>query len=180
MKQTNARFTYHDYLQLSDDKRCEIVEGELLLVPSPSVYHQTVLGNLFFEISQHVRRSRLGTMLIAPCDVVLSPENVVQPDLLFVSNERRHILAENSVQGAPDLVVEVLSRGTKGRDLKSKRRLYSKCGIKEYWIVDPDARIVEVLSLIETGYRTEAVYSVSGRLNSALFPELNLSLDEIF
>ena len=180
MKQANIKFTYHDYLQLPDDKRYELVEGELYLVPSPNLYHQRVSRQLEMTLWQHIRQYALGEIFDAPCDVVFSDINVVQPDLIFVSRERMAILAEANVQGAPDLVVEILSPSTGHRDLGIKRNLYAKYGVREYWIVDPDRKTVEVLSWTENGYRTEAVVPGTGALRSALFPGLNLELAEIF
>jgi len=157
MGQANIKFTYHDYVQLPGDKRYELVEGELFLVPSPNLYHQRISRQLEMALWQYIGRHALGEVFDAPCDVVLSEINVVQPDLLFVSTERRGILADANVQGAPDLVVEILSPSTGQRDLGIKRSLYAKYGVPEYWIVDPDSQTIEVLSWTETGYRTEAV-----------------------
>ena len=180
MKQANIKFTYHDYLQLPDDKRYELVEGELFLVPAPNLYHQSVSLEIVAVLYQHVRKYDLGKIFYAPCDVVFSDINVVQPDLIFVSRERLDILAEANVRGAPDLVVEILSPSTGHRDLGIKRSLYAKYGVREYWIVDPDRKTVEVLSWTESGYHTEAVVPETGTLRSALFPGLNLDLAEIF
>jgi Uma2 family endonuclease len=111
---------------------------------------------------------------------VFSEENVVQPDLLFVSRGRTGILADANVQGAPDLVIEILSGSTAQRDLGVKRTLYAKYGVREYWIVDPESKSIEVLSWTEAGYRTESVYPHTASLSSPLFPNLNLSLRDIF
>jgi len=180
MKQANIKFTYHDYLQLPDDKRYELVEGELYLVPAPNLYHQRISREIVAVLYPHVRKYDLGEVFFAPCDVVFSDISVVQPDLIFVSRERLAILAEANVQGAPDLVVEILSPSTGHRDLGIKRNLYAKYGVREYWIVDPDRKTVEVLSWTESGYRTEAVVPATGTLDSALFPDLELDLAEIF
>ena len=180
MKQANVKFTYRDYLQLPDDKRYELVEGELLLVPSPSLCHQRILGKLWRAISSHVEENRLGEVFFAPCDVVFSEISVVQPDLLFVSKGRLGILTDASIQGPPDLVVEILSPSTGQGDLGIKRNLYAKYGVREYWIVDPHSKTIEVLSLIDAGFSTEAIVPQTGRLSSSLFPDLDLNLTEIF
>ncbi len=180
MRQANIKFTYRDYLQLPDDKRYELVEGELYLVPSPNLDHQRISRQLEMALWLYVSRRHLGEVFYAPCDVVLSEINVVQPDLLFVSAQRRSILTKANVQGAPDLVVEILSASTGQRDLGIKRSLYAKYGVSEYWIVDPEAKIIEVLAWTETGYRTETVTQKNGILNSPLFPSLNLALTDIF
>ncbi len=180
MRQANIKFTYRDYLQLPDDKRYELVEGELYLVPSPNLDHQRISRQLEMALWLQVSRRNLGEVFYAPCDVVLSEINVVQPDLLFVSAQRRSILTKANVRGAPDLVVEILSASTGQRDLGVKRTLYAKYGVSEYWIVDPEAKIIEVLVWTETGYRTETVTQKNGMLNSPLFPSLTLALAEIF
>ena len=180
MKQANVRFTYDDYLLLPEDKRYEIVEGELLRGPgalpaSPAHPQRPGRGTLDLCQAPGHRRG-----LFAPCDVVLSMENVVQPDLMFVADEHKSILTAANVQGPPDLVVEILSRSTKQRDLEIKRKLYARYGVREYWIVDPDAATVEVLVWSESGYASAGVCSVTDRLSSPLLPELNLPLSEIF
>jgi Uma2 family endonuclease len=180
MKQANVKFTYRDYLQLPDDKRYELVEGELFWVPSPNLGHQRILGKLWTAISIHVEGNRLGEVFFAPCDVVFSEISVAQPDLLFVSKGRLGILTDANIQGPPDLVVEILSPSTSQRDLGIKRNLYAKYGVREYWVVDPNSKTIEVLSLTEAGYRTEAIVPRTGRLSTGLFPDLDLNLTEIF
>ena len=180
MKQANVKFTYHDYLLLPDDKRYEIVEGELLVVPAPCLNHQRILRKLGAAISIYAERKRIGEVFYPPCDVVLSMENVVQPDLLLVANERIGILTAANVQGPPDLAVEILSDATKQRDLNLKRKLYARYGAREYWIVDPDAETIEVLLWSESGYASAGVYAGTDRLSSPLLPELNIPLSEIF
>jgi len=180
MKQADIKFTYSDYAQLPDDKRYELIEGEFYLVPAPYLYHQRILRKFGTAISSHVEDRQLGEVFYSPCDVVLSDNNVVQPDLIFVSQERAAILTEANIQGAPDLVVEILSPSTKKRDLGIKRNLFAKYGVREYWIVDPEAKTVDVLSWTETGYRVEAVFPQTGVLSSSLFPGLKLDLSEIF
>ncbi len=180
MKQANIKLTYHDYVQLADDKRYELVEGELFLVPAPNLRHQTIVGKLWTLLHTHAEANHLGKVFLAPCDVVLCEITVVQPDLLFVSSERCGILTDANVQGAPDLVVEILSPSTRERDLGIKRNLYAKYGVREYWIVNPDAKTVEVLSWTDAGYRTEGAVSQICTLNSPLFPTLNLAVTNIF
>ena len=180
MKQANIKFTYHDYLLLPDDKRYELVEGELLVVPAPNLFHQSILRELEAILYSYVRKHDLGKIFFAPCDVVLSFENVVQPDLLFVCKERLGILTDDNIQGPPDLIVEILSQATKHRDLNLKRKLYARYGVREYWIVDPEGKTVEVLSWNATGYHTEAAVPHTARMSSSLFPDLDLNLAEIF
>ena len=180
MQRANVRFNYDDYLQLPEDKRYEILDGELFVVPAPNIRHQRIAIRLQLRLFQHVEQNGLGELLAAPCDVLLSEENVVQPDILFVAKTRLRIIGKTNVPGAPDMVAEILSPGTRQKDLAIKRKIYARFGVQEYWIVDPDRKTVEVLSWTESGYHTEAIVPAGGTLNSALFPGLNLNLAEIF
>lgn len=180
MRQANVHFTYHDYLLLPEDKRYEILEGDLVVVPAPNTAHQRISRDLQNALVNHVRQYRLGEVFCAPYDVVLSEENIVQPDIAFVRSEREGIITADNVQGAPDLVVEVLSPRTKSRDLEIKRKIYAKYGVGEYWIVDPIERTLEVLILGEEGYCSAGIYPHSVVIESPLLPDFRVSLAEIF
>ena len=178
-----TRATYEDYLNTPDDTRHELLDGELVMVPSPRTSHQQVAGELFIILQLYVRRTELGEFFIAPFDVVLwdgDEANVVEPDLLFVSTARASIITEANVQGAPDLVVEVLSPSTEGRDKGRKRELYARHGVGEYWLVDPDARSIEVLRLGATGYETAGTYEPGQALASPTLEGLTIDVDEVF
>ncbi len=179
MQDTRLRFTYRDYLLLPEGDRRELIEGDFYVVPAPSIRHQTVAANLGTLLRELVRRNRLGIILWAPTDVVLSPETVVQPDILFVSNERRGIITEPNVSGAPDLVVEILSPGTAERDRELKLNLYARYGVREYWIVDPEDETVEVMELGPGGPLDVRRYD-AGSVESRLLPGLSVTLDDIF
>ena len=179
MQSQKLKFTYRHYCQLPEGDRRELIEGDFYVVPAPNVRHQTIAANLGMVLRQFARRNRLGTVLWAPTDVLLSQESVVQPDILFVSNERRGIIAEANISGAPDLVVEVLSPGTADRDRDLKLRLYAGHGVREYWIVDPDGESVEVMALGPEGPTGVWRYA-SGSVRSDLLPGLDVPLGEIF
>ncbi|NOZ55325.1 MAG: Uma2 family endonuclease [Calditrichaeota bacterium] len=143
---TVERLTLEDYRQLPDDgKRYEILEGELAVTPAPGTKHQRIVGNLFRLLTQFLSKGPAGEVFVAPLDVVLAPHTVVQPDLLFVSEARANIIREDGIYGAPDLVVEVLSPSTAERDRGVKRRLYLHYGVREVWLMDPEARTFEVV-----------------------------------
>jgi Uma2 family endonuclease len=178
MKKANVRFNYNDYLLLPEDKRYEILDGDLFMVPAPGIKHQRLSITLSAILLKKL--SQFGTVLAAPCDVLLSNEDIVQPDILFVRKERSGIIGEFNIQGSPDLVVEILSQGTRERDLGAKRKIYWKFGVQEYWIVDPEAETIEVLVWSEIGYVTAGVYNKSGRLCSPLLANLKIPLSEIF
>ena len=174
------KFTYKDYLKTPEDKRYELIEGELIMTPSPVPYHQWISKNILYELEQFVRERKIGKVFDAPCDVYLDDENVLQPDILFISNEHAGIIGEKNVQGAPDLVIEILSPGTRTKDLATKRKIYAKFGVREYWVVDPDANTVEILTLKDEGYVTSAICRESDRALSPLLPQLRLKLTKIF
>ncbi len=176
-----TKLTYEDYLNTPDDERYELINGELIMAPSPRWAHQYADMEIGSILHTFVKRHNLGVVCSAPFDVVLSDTDVVQPDLLFVSRERLHIITEDNIQGAPDLAVEILSPSTSARDRGYKRDLYAKHGVKEYWQVDTDAKCITVLSLNAHGdYDVVAVYGVGQTLASPLLPGFALNLDEIF
>jgi Uma2 family endonuclease len=174
------QFTYADYLLLPEESRYELLDGDLFLTPAPTTGHQRVSRNLSFLLHDFVQNRRLGEVLPAPCDVVLSETNVVQPDILFVSAERLSIIGEKNVAGPPDLVVEVLSAGTEERDRTLKTKLYARFGVRELWVADPKAKTVALFVLSGEGYRQEAVFGVGEILRSPLLPGLEISLDDVF
>ena len=140
-----AKLTYDDYRSAPEDRRHELLDGDLVVAPAPSLRHQRVLRALARLLDRFAEETGLGEVLFAPCDVVLSDTDVVQPDLLFISRGREHLVRNgDNVQGAPDLVVEILSPATAGRDRGYKRVLYARHGVAEYWIVDPVAETIWV------------------------------------
>jgi Uma2 family endonuclease len=177
---TDIKFTYQDYLLLPEDKRYEIIEGELIMVPSPGFSHQSASGNLGFLLRQFIREKRLGIVLNAPMDVVLSQENIVQPDIIFIFKKRMDIITEKNIQGAPDLVIEILSPNTKKKDSILKRKLYAKFGVREFWLVDPQEEEVEVLILKKRGFEQIGLYRKGQILTSPLLPGLKIPLQELF
>ena len=156
----SRKLTYEDYVALPDDgRRYEIFDGELAVSPSPTSAHQFVSHNLEFALSAWVRSRRLGRIWDAPLDLILEPSVVLQPDLFFISNERSSIVTKRGVEGAPDLVVEILSESTAARDRGVKMHIYARHGVARYWIVDVDRRALEVHTLRGGAYEPIATYS---------------------
>ena len=174
-----AKLTYEDYLKTSDDERYELLDGELIMAPAPYRDHQAVEGNLGARLHMFVQERGLGRVYFAPRDVALSDTDVVHPDLLFISNERAHIDTSSDIQGAPDLVVEILSPSTARRDWTYKHALYAEHGVKEYWLVDPNAGIVWVLLLGEKGFEFAGIYSEGDTLTSPALEGFTVELDAI-
>ena len=179
-----TKLTYADYMQTPDDIRYELLDGELILAPSARTAHQRTSGNIYYSLRTFVEESELGEVFAAPYDVVLDDFNVVQPDILFVSNERSHIITELNIQGAPDLVpdlmIEVLSPSTARRDKTQKRDLYAQHDVKEYWQSDTDAKSVQVLTLENGVYRVAGIYTAGQTILSPLLPDFSLNVDDIF
>jgi Uma2 family endonuclease len=174
------KYTYEDYLKTPEDKRYELIEGELLMTPSPVTRHQRISGRLFAQIFTYVNEHNLGEVFAAPFDVHLDDENVVQPDIMFISKERLNIIGEKNIQGAPDLVIEIISENTAYRDLVQKKRLYARFGVKEYWIAIPEEGLIEIYVLKDNIYTLYKTYSKDDTLESPYFKDLKISLNRIF
>ena len=174
------KFTYEDYCNAPEGKRYELHDGDLVLVPSPKEQHQTTTLDLAAEIRHFARTTGIGRAFVAPFDIVFSNHDVVQPDVIFVSTERLDIITPDNIQGAPDLVIEVLSPSTAHRDRTFKRALYARHGVREFWLVDTDTHTIEVLLLGPNGYSVEAVYNVGQNLTSPTLTDFALNIDDIF
>jgi Uma2 family endonuclease len=175
-----TKLTYEDYAKTPDDERWELLDGELIMAPSPNEAHQSVQAQLGFRLMGFVVERDLGKVYFSPFDVVLSDTDVVQPDLIFVSREREHIITHANIQGAPDLVVEILSPSTAQRDRGVKRRLYAEHGVKEYWQVEPETQTVTVLLLRDGVFEEAGAYGKGQSLSSPTLEGFAVSLDEIF
>ena len=175
-----AKLTYKDYRNTPEDERCELLDGELVMAATPNIAHQRVCGRLGRRLGEFVEEKGLGEIFRAPTDVVLSDTDVVQPDILFVSGDRAEIITADDVQGAPDLVVEVLSPATARRDWRDKLDLYSKHGVREFWLADPATEIVWVLLPKEGNPKVTAIYGKGDTLTSPMLEGLTLDLDQVF
>jgi len=164
---------------LPETGRFEILDGDLWPIYAPGTKHQAVSLRIAAALLGHVDAGNLGQVFQAPYKVILSRENVIQPDILFIRQERRGMLGEMNLQGVPDLVVEVLSRNTRERDIRVKRKIYSGFEIPEYWIVDPALETVEVLLWSEMGYASAGVCRRPDRLFTPRMP-LGLQLSSVF
>ena len=171
--------TYEDYRKTSDDQRYELLDGVLVVLPTPNIAHQRVLGDLLCELFDFLKDKELGEAFMRVA-VVLSNTNVVDPDITFVSAGRMDIIGIDDVQGAPDLVVEVISPSDPARDLVRKRVIYARHGVGEYWVVDPDARLIRVMALEGGGYRVTGEYGVGDKLTSPTLKGLALEVEDVF
>jgi Uma2 family endonuclease len=179
----HRKLTYEDYLRFPEDgNRHEILDGEHYMTAAPYPRHQSVVAELTGWIVPFVRQRRLGRFLPAPVDVQLDKHDIVQPDLLFISNSSMMILTEKNVQGAPDLVIEVLSDSTRKRDEGIKLERYELLGVQEYWVVDPKRSEARIYRRSGERLRQVAELTAASRdlLTSPFFPGLEIPLFEIF
>lgn len=175
MKPERVILTYRDYEALpADGRRYEIHDGELSVTPAPSPRHQLISGNLNDVLRHHVKTRGLGQVFYAPIDCLLGETTIVQPDLVYLDATRLRLVSNRGIEGAPTLVVEILSPSTSLVDRNTKRQLYARHGVPYYWIVDPEARAIEAYSLAEREY--QLVARSSGQQPVALppFPDLSL------
>jgi Uma2 family endonuclease len=189
---SGLKLTYEDFVLFPEDgKRHEIVDGEHCVTPSPNTRHQQISGNIFGLLWVYLRAHAAGRVFQAPYDVVLSPVDVIEPDVIYVSNERASIVTPANIQGSPDLVVEITSPSTRARDETMKRRLYERSDVLEYWVVDPEIDVVRVYRRAgdDAGTRPagrpfdrpqELSREAGDELTSPLLPDVSLPLDEIF
>jgi Uma2 family endonuclease len=179
-------WTYADLVALPHDQlRHELIDGEHVVTPSPNTAHQTISLNLVGLLVPYLRRRGFGRLLYAPFDVKLSLFTVVVPDLVYFTAERfERVVNEKHATAAPDLVVEILSPGTRRRDKGRKRAVYDREGVQEYWIVDPDARSITALRRPRAGAGLTGVITATAAggdvLESPLFPGLHIPLREVF
>lgn len=177
------KLTYEDYLLFPEDgQRHEIIDGEHYVSPAPSVPHQRLSMRLGSRLHLFVEQNGLGEVFAAPFDVLLSRHDIVQPDLLFISNRRSGILNQKNAEGAPDLVVEILSKSTRHVDEGIKLERYEVLDVEEYWIFDTELKAARIFRRHDDRLRLEAELSAAAGdvLTSPLLPGLRLRLDEVF
>jgi len=174
-------WTYEDYAALPDDgNRYEIVNGVLIMAPSPSPEHQGIVIEIVSYLRIHVKLAGLGRVFTAPLDVDLGPKNVLQPDIVVMLNNHLDRVQEKKIVGAPDLVVEIASPSTAAYDRLTKYEKYAHAGITEYWIVKPTRRTVEVLVLEGTEYRSLGIFRGEQTLPSRIVPDLPIGVERFF
>lgn len=170
--------TLEDLERLPPETRAELIEGEIFMAPAPNVQHQRIVFRLARALAAWVEPRGLGEVLVSPIDVRLPSGSLVQPDIVFVATANRRILAQR-VEGAPDLLIEVVSPAHADRDRIVKRGLYAKNRIVEYWIADGDARAIEVLRLADGDYEPAGYFQASDTLTTALLPGFTLPVAPI-
>ncbi|MFN0072237.1 MAG: Uma2 family endonuclease [Chloroflexota bacterium] len=175
------RFRAEDIWDTPDDgNRYEVIDGELYVSPPPSFDHQLAVSELFLQLGVHIKSHRLGTLLPAPLGVILGVGAGVQPDLVYISQQRSNIIMPRGIEGAPDLVIEVLSPSTMNRDRGVKMTQFAQAGIPHYWIVDPRSHRLEAYQLTDEGYSLVVNLGAADVFLPVLFPGFELKLSELW
>jgi Uma2 family endonuclease len=184
MRASRVKLTYDDFLLFPDDgKRHELIDGEHYVTPSPNTRHRRISGRLYLLVGSWLQDHPVGQLFYAPFDVVFSRFDVVEPDLLYMSNERAaEILTDKHVAGVPELVIEIGSPGTRKRDETIKRRLYERGGVAEYWVIDPDLNVIRVYRRSGDSFqRPQELSAEAGDvLTTPLLPGLTIDLRRVF
>lgn len=177
-----GEWTYEDYLRLpTDGWQYEVIHGKLSVVPAPRPVHQLIVGELLTALTVFLHQYPLGKVFPAPTDVLMPGKaEPVQPDLVFVAAERLDIVTQRAIEGVPDLAVEVLSPSNWLDEHRTKFALYAEIGVREYWIVDPDERNVEVFSLQEDRYALIGRFGPNETLRSDLLPGFEVAVGDLF
>jgi Uma2 family endonuclease len=173
--------TVHDFMDLPEGPPYyELVEGELFMSPPPILFHQGILGNIVRILYRYLDEHPIGEVYFAPCGVFLTEINAYQPDAFYITNERLGILAERGVDGAPDLIIEILSPSTARLDKGPKKKIYAATGVQELWLIDPNVKELTVYDLQSSADNPKLTVRSNGSFESPLFPGLVLRGVEIF
>ncbi len=180
LRKPAGTWTYDDLLAFPDDgRRYEIIEGELYEMPAPSLIHATVVTNIITLLIP-LLASVGGRWWTAPLDVFLPGANPVQPDFIVILPGSTVSFVARGIEGPPDLIVEVLSPSNRVHDLLTKRALYARAGVREYWIVDPEQRTLQILSFDGNAIHADSIGSGNDHLTSPLLGPLNVAVDDLF
>lgn len=174
------KITYADYLKIDDNNRYEIFNGELCRVPAPSTNHQSVSRNLEFLLWNFVKQKGLGNVFDAPIDIVFDDDEVFQPDIVFIKSENQSIVGKNAIQGVLDLIVEIVSPSSAFYDTIEKKEVYGKYGVKEYWLVFPDEKVIEIFILGKEGYVEFCKSKKKGIVKSNVLEGLEIDSKDVF
>lgn len=186
MEVLEKMLTYREYREMEfdddDNFQYELINGIPMRKASPTLQHQRISGNIYFWMRAYVQEKQAGEVFAAPLDVVLNEYNSPQPDVFFVGNDKKYILdeVEQAVIGIPDIVVEILSPGSIKKDRITKRKIYERCGVPEFWVVDPSYRSIEVFQLVDGKYELLDFVEEVGMVKSAVLSGFELALEKIF
>ena len=174
-------WTYDEFAAESAETNLptELWDGEIIMSAAPRPLHQIIVTNLAAALNEHVRPRRLGRGIVSPFDVVFGATKAVQPDVVFVSSAQKSIVESACIRGVPELLFEVISEGTWRRDRVDKKALYEQFGVAEYWIIDPDSRLIEVFALAKGSYQLHARGVGAEKVSSKLLAGLKVSFEQL-
>ena len=175
------KYTVEDYMLLEEGAPFQLINYDLVMSPSRIPLHQLVSARIFSAISDFLKnKNDNGFFVYAPMDVKFDDGNVLQPDILYITEDRKADMLKNCVEGAPDLVIEILSPSNAYYDLRQKKDIYEKYGVKEYIIVDPLVQSAELYALKDGSYYVDQKAGNTGSLHSLVLPGMALNLNDIF
>ncbi|MDX1960990.1 MAG: Uma2 family endonuclease [Leptospiraceae bacterium] len=177
---TAKKSSYADYLNTPEGSKFQLIGGEIIEMTSPNLYHQRIIKKILALLDLFLQKSQLGEVFVSPLDVYLSDTEVYQPDLFVLLKENFSKMQETKIEGSPDLVVEVLSPSTAYYDMKHKKSVYEKFGVKEYWIVDPMQKTLEIYFHQDSKFQLQTELTQTQIAKSILLPELEINLNEVF
>ncbi len=174
-------YTYKDYSMLPEGAPFQLIGGNLIMTPSPVPKHQRISKRIEFLLCEFVEKTHnLGEIFYSPIDVYFEETETYQPDIIFISKDRLNIIGEKKIEGAPDLIVEILSPSTAYYDLKQKKKIYAKHGVKEYWIVDPIENSIEIYENRDEDYIQLTGLINKGIIESKLLRGFELKVEDVF
>jgi Uma2 family endonuclease len=180
MGERAAACTYEDYCKLPEGAPYQLIGGELVMTPAPGTYHQLISSELEYQLKSFNYEKNAGVVLDAPVDVYLGESETYQPDIVFIGRDRKEIIEPGRINGSPDLVVEILSPSTAYYDLRKKFKVYEKSGVKEYWIVDPEDKSVQVFVLSNGKFALDQEVGMGDTACSRLLKGFEVDLESIF
>ena len=173
-------YTYGDYAKLPEGAPYQLICGKLIMTPSPTPFHQKISRKLESKIDRFLDDKDLGELFHAPLDVFFNNINVYQPDILFISKEREGIIGDKKIEGAPDIVIEILSPSTAYYDMREKFGVYEKYGVKEYWLIDSKIKKVQVFENIGNKFELCNEAEGEGNIFSKELDGLRIFINDIF
>ncbi len=171
--------TYADYRKLKEGEPYQLINGMLVKTPSPTVNHQELIKR-FVKNLLSLEDKGIGRLLFAPIDVYFSDTEVYQPDIIFIAKENKNVRVDKIVEGAPDLIIEILSPSTAYYDLRHKAEIYAESGVREYWVVDPMEKQVDVFTNSKNRLTLISKIAKKGEARSAIFPEFRVDAGKVF
>ena len=175
----HVRHTVADFEKLPEGTLCQLIDGEIIMSPSPLFEHQNIVSNLMFLMRTFIGKNQSGKVIPSPMDVYLDESEVYQPDIIYISNENSKIIRDR-VHGAPDLVVEILSPSNGYYDLVHKKKIYEQSGVKEYWIVDPMEKTVDIFENKTGKYVLISQSEKTGTVKSGVLKGFEVNLTDLF